>query len=92
LKASFTITPFLIHAKLSKPFVLEMDASNFVIGVMLSQLGGYNLLHLVNFHSRNFSLTEINYKIHDKKLLAIVNAFKEWSHLFEGVQHESLCI
>ncbi len=69
-----------------------MDASNFVIGVMLSQLGGYNLLHLVNFHSRNFSLTEINYKIHDKKLLAIVNAFKEWSHLFEGVQHESLCI
>jgi hypothetical protein len=68
-------TPLFIHAKLSKPFVLEMDAFDFVIGVVFSQLGGYNLLHLVNFHSRNFSLAEINHKIHDKELLAIVNDF-----------------
>ncbi len=31
---------------------------------------------------------EINYKIHDKELLTIVDAFEEWHHFFEGVQHE----
>jgi hypothetical protein len=31
---------------------------------------------------------KINYKIHDKKLLAIMDAFEEWCHLFEGAQHE----
>jgi hypothetical protein len=67
LKASFTTTPFLIHVHPSKPFVLEMDIFYFVIGVVLSQLGKDNLLHLVNFHSHNFSPVEINYDIHDKK-------------------------
>jgi hypothetical protein len=31
---------------------------------------------------------EINYKIHDKELLTIMDAFKEWRRLLEGVQHE----
>ncbi len=26
--------------------------------------------------------------LHDKKLLAIVDAFEEWRHLFEGTQHK----
>jgi hypothetical protein len=26
--------------------------------------------------------------IHDKKLLTIMDAFEEWRHLFEKVQHE----
>ncbi len=65
-----------------------MDVSNFLIGVVLSQLGEDNLLHLVGFHSSKFSHVEINHKIHDKELLAIVDAFEEWRHLLEGVQHE----
>jgi hypothetical protein len=39
-------------------------------------------------HSCKFFPTEINYEIHDKKLLAIMDAFEEWHHLFEGAQHE----
>jgi hypothetical protein len=31
---------------------------------------------------------EINCKIHDKELLAIMDAFEGWHHLLEGVQHE----
>jgi hypothetical protein len=81
-------TPFLIHTNLSKPFVLEMDASNFALGAILSQLGENNFLHLVGFHSCKFSPIEINYKIHDKKILAIVDAFEEWRHLLERAQHE----
>jgi hypothetical protein len=88
LKASFTIVPFLIHAKPSNFLVLEMDASNFAVGAVFSQIGEDNLFLPVSFHSRKFSPTKINYKIHDKELLAIVDAFEEWCHFFEGVQHE----
>jgi hypothetical protein len=81
-------SPFLIHVDLSKPFVLEMDASDFTIGTVLLQLGEDNFFHLVGFYFHKFFLAKINYKIHDKELLTIVNAFEEWCHLLEGTQHE----
>jgi len=81
-------TPFLSHVNPFKPFVLKTDDSNFVVSIVLSQLGEDNFFHLADFRSRKFSLVKINYKIYDKKLLAIVNDFEEWHHLFESVQHE----
>jgi hypothetical protein len=59
--------PFFIHANPSKPFVLEMDVFDFAVGIVFSQLGKDNLLHLVGFHYCNFLHAKINYKIHDKK-------------------------
>jgi hypothetical protein len=81
-------TPLFIHANLSKLFVLETDIFDFVIGVVLSQLKEYNFFHLVNFHFCNFFLAQINYKIHDKKFITIMNAFEKWHHLFENFQNE----
>jgi hypothetical protein len=68
LKASFIIAPLLIHADFFKPFILEVDAFNFVINLVLSQLRKNNLFHRIGFCSHKFSLVE-SYKIHDKKLL-----------------------
>jgi len=42
----------------------------------------------VAFHSRKFQPVEINYEIHDKELLAIVDAFKHWRRPFEGATHQ----
>jgi hypothetical protein len=71
------IVPLLIHVDPSKPFVLWTNVSNFAISVVPSQLGKNNLFHLVNFHSRKFFPTKINYEIHDKELIAIVDVFEE---------------
>jgi hypothetical protein len=49
-----------------------------------------NFFNFNNFYSFKFYPAEINYKIHDKELLTIVDAFKEWHHLLEGVQHETI--
>jgi len=43
-----------------------------------------NKLHPIAFHSRNVLVTKINYKIHNKELLAIVDSFQEWRHYLEG--------
>ena len=40
------------------------------------------------FHSRKFSPAEINYEIHDKELLAIVDWFKHWRRYLEGAAHQ----
>ncbi len=80
-------TPLLIRVNLSKPFVLEIGTFNFAINVELSQLGEDNIFHLVGFHSRK--PMEINYEIHDKELLTIINAFEERCHLLKGAQHET---
>jgi hypothetical protein len=39
LKTTFTTTPILIHPDFSKPFFLESDASDYVLGAVLSQIG-----------------------------------------------------
>jgi hypothetical protein len=46
LKFFYTSALLLIHANPSKPFVLEIDASDFIINVVLSQLGKKNLFHI----------------------------------------------
>ena len=40
------------------------------------------------FHSRKFQPAEINYEIHDKELLAIVDAFKHWRRYCEEAMHQ----
>jgi hypothetical protein len=83
LKKVFTT----VHLDFQKPFFLETDASDFALGVVLSQPDKDGRLHPVTFHSRKFTVAEINYEIHDKELLAIVDSFQEWRHFLKGAQH-----
>ena len=61
---------------------METDASDFAIGAVLSQIHEQHL-HPVAFHSRKMDKAEVNYDIHDKEMLAIVAAFKQWRHYLE---------
>jgi len=78
----------LAHFDPAKPVIIETDASDFAIGAVLSQRDEENRLHPVAFHSRKFQPAEINYEIHDKELLAIVDAFKHWRRYCEGATHQ----
>jgi hypothetical protein len=69
-------TLLLIRANLSKPFVLEMDIFGFALSVVFSQPRENNLLHLVGFHFHKFPPAKINYEIHDKELLAIIDVIE----------------
>ena len=84
LKQAFTSAPILMHVDPLKRFILEADASDFALGSVLSQISNDGQLHPVAFHSRKFEAAEINYEIHDKELLAIVDSFQQWRHFLEG--------
>ena len=60
------------------PFIIEPDASDFAFGSILSKQGDDEKLHPMVFHLRKFDIAEINYEIHDKELLAIVDSFAQW--------------
>jgi len=88
LKRRFTMAPVLAYFDLAKPVSSETDASDFAIAAILSQCDRGNRLHPVAFHSRKFQPVEINYEIHDKELLAIVDAFKHWRRYRKGAVHQ----
>jgi hypothetical protein len=77
LKIVFTMVPILIYSDFSKAFFFESDASNYALWAILFQKGDDERLHLIVFHSRKFTAIEINYEIHVKELLAIVDSFQE---------------
>jgi len=82
------MAPILAHFDPSKPVIIETDASDFVLDTVLSQRDEENRLHPIAFHSGKFQPAEINYEIHDKELLAVVDAFKHWRRYCEGAAYQ----
>ena len=63
--------------KSEKLITLKTNASDQTIEACISQSDDKKRLHLIAFHSKKFTDVELNYEIHDKKLLAIVDSFKQ---------------
>ena len=66
-------------------FCVEVDASDFAMGGILSQHQKDNTWRPVAFISKLFNSTKWNYEIYDKEMLAIMYAFYKWSHYLKGV-------
>ncbi len=78
LKTAMSTAPVLSHFVALRRTVLETDASDYVIGAILSQFDEDGVLHPCGYASRKMQPAELNYKIHDKELLGIVWALHEW--------------
>ena len=64
--------------------ILETNASDHALVAILSTWSNGEIRPIA-FHSRAFSAVEINYDMHDKELLVIIESFKKWWHYLEGV-------
>jgi len=84
LKQAFTSASILTHWVPDAQLVVETDASDYTLAAILSIMTKDNKIHPIAFHSRTFSTPELNYNVHNKKLLAIFKAFKIWRHYLEG--------
>jgi len=65
---------------------IEIDALNYMTGGVLSMECEDGRWRLVEFLSKSLNETERNYKIHDKKMLAVIRGLENWRHLLEGVK------
>lgn len=85
LLSSFASEPVLIQADSDETCYLETDASDYAIAAVLSQRYKDEQLHPVGFFSRKLNPAEINYTVHDKELLAIVEGFNHWKPILLGM-------
>ena len=87
MKRSLTTAPVLVHFNPNKPIIVEPDASNYVYSGILSQQQDDGTWRPVAYRSKTMSKAQWNYDIHDKELLAIMQAFGEWRQYCEGAKY-----
>ena len=88
LKEKITSAPVSTLPENSCPFCIEVDSLYFATRAVLSQQSPKDdKWHPVAFLSKSLSSVKWNYEIHDKKMLAIVWALKEWRHFLEKAEH-----
>lgn len=79
-----TITaPTLILPDPKLPYVLTADACGYGIGASLMQDQGRGLQPIA-FMSKKLSAAELKYPNHERELLALYRALKEWRHYVYG--------
>jgi len=78
LKTAMVTEPILQHFNPERPVTIETDASDYAIRAICSQPDDNGILHPVAYYSRKLKDPERNYDIHDKELLAIVDALRKW--------------
>ena len=84
LKKRFTEELVLAVLDIDKKMRMEVDASDYAIGGVLSMKCKDRLWRPVAFLSKLLNKTERNYEIHDKEMLLITRGLENWKNLLKG--------
>uniref|UniRef100_A0A8C6PYA9 Reverse transcriptase RNase H-like domain-containing protein n=1 Tax=Nothobranchius furzeri TaxID=105023 RepID=A0A8C6PYA9_NOTFU len=84
VKDMFTSAPILHTPDTTRQFIVEVDASAFGVGAVLSQRAQDDKVHPCAFFSNTLSSTERDYDVGDRELLAIKLALEERRQWLEG--------
>jgi len=84
LRQKLCSTPVLTYFKPGRPLLVETDASKYVCSGIVSQHDEDEKLRPIAYRSKKMALAECNYDVHDKELLAIVQALKEGRRYLRG--------
>ena len=88
LRDRMCTAPVLIQPDFNKKFYLQVDASAYGVGAVLSQEGEFTtptlakrskpVLHPIAYYSATFTDTERNYDIYNRELLAVMKSLYHW--------------
>jgi len=84
LRTKLTTAPVLVHFDPLAPTKIETDAPKYVCSGILSRQCQDGKWRPVAYRSKTMSDAKCNYDIHDKELLALVQAFHEWKRYTRG--------
>jgi hypothetical protein len=85
-------SPVLTQPDFEKHFYLQVNASAYGVGAILSQEGKTSLtlakctkpiMHPIAYYSATFTPMEWNYNIYECELLAIMKSLAHWQHYLE---------
>ena len=99
LKTQMCRSLVLIQPDVDKQFTLHVDASAYSMGTVLLQEVNHTtktlaqhhkpVLHPVTYYLATFTLTEQNYNIYKRELLAIMKALAHWRHYLGWTKNPS---
>ena len=78
LKKQFTIALIFAYFNSDLECVLKADSSDHAQEDVLLQYDKNNVLCSVVFFSQKLNAVKLNYEIYNKKLLMIIQCFKQW--------------
>jgi len=84
LRRKLCSTPVLTYFKPGRPLLVETDASQYLCSGILSQQDENGKWKPIAYRSKKMKPAECNYDVHDKDLLAIVQALKELRQYLKG--------
>jgi len=82
----FTIESVLAIPDIDREMRVEVDASDYATGGVLSTKYEDGKWRPVAFISKLLNTTEQNYKIHNKEILAVIRCLEIWRHYLEGAK------
>jgi len=88
LKKVFTTEPILAILDIDREMRVEIDASDYATGGMLSTKCEDGKWRPVAFIFKLLNATERNYKTHNKEMLVVIRCLKAWRHYLEGAKLE----
>jgi hypothetical protein len=88
LKEKFCQEPILKVYDPNLETRVEVDASGYATGGILSQKYPDGLWHPVAYRSSSMSKEEHNYEIYDREMLGCIRALEDWRHFLEGISFE----
>jgi hypothetical protein len=88
LKKLICEEPVLIQPDQTKPFEVEVDASNYAVGAVSMQRDDKNVLHPVAFFSKTMNEAQRNYNVYNKELLGLREMFRNWRHYLHQAAHK----
>ncbi len=84
LKGKLLDTPVLTKADISKPFILDTDASASHVCAVLMQYDNNKKLKVIAYFSKKLKPTEVKYSATDRDALGIVLACRQFHHYLWG--------
>ena len=88
VEGRFTKELVLAALDLDKKMRIEVDASDYAIGEVLSMEYENGKWRPVAFLSKFLNETERNYEIYDKEMLAVIRGLENWRHLLEDTKYK----
>jgi hypothetical protein len=79
MKHPLCSTPVLFLPDIQQPFEIETNASDYVVGAVLSQHG-----HPMAYHSETLSDIVWKYPTYEKEMYSIVQSRHQWKHYILG--------
>ena len=83
MKTHLTEAPILVYPNFSKPFILDLDASDTSIGAIISQVHDEKE-RVICYGSRSLSKSERKYCVTRKEILSLIYFVKYYRHYLLG--------